>query len=176
MEQDLDRPSTIARAGDGWDRVAGGLLVLSAAVLGLGLFLPVLRVDRFLFLTDRVSIAEGIHALLSEGEILIGAVVLLFSAVFPMLKLGLAFRLWGWADVRAAAFDRQARRLEWLGKWSMVDVLVVALLVFSVKATGLADATTEAGLYFFCAAVLGTAVAVGRVKAAARKLRRDLER
>jgi paraquat-inducible protein A len=171
MQNDRHHPATIVRAGNAWDRAAGGLLLASATALALGLFLPVVRIDRFFFLTDRVSILQGIGALLHEGEIVVGVVVLLFSAVFPLLKLVLAFWLWGWTDVRAARFEHLARRLEWLGKWSMVDVLVVALLVFSVKATGLANATTQAGLYFFCAAVLGTALAIGRIKSAARRLR-----
>ncbi len=171
MQAERARRATIARSGNRWDRAAGVLLVGSAVALALGLLLPVVRVDRFFFLTDRVSIVQGIGALISEGEILIGAVVLLFSAVFPMVKLALALVLWGWTDVRAHRFERLARRLEWLGKWSMVDVLVVALLVFSVKATGLANATSQAGLYFFCGAVLGTALAIGRIKNAARRLR-----
>lgn len=166
-----ESPVSISRHGDFLDKAVGFILALSLVSLGLGLTLPVVRVDRFFVFTDRFSILGGIRILFGEGEIVVGLVVFLFSILFPLAKLIFAFLLWRWTSVHSPLFDRRAGRLEWLGKWSMVDVLVVALLVFSATASGVASANTEPGLYFFCAAVLGTAVAVARIKASARRLR-----
>ena len=46
--------------------------------------------------------------------------------------------------------------LSWLGRWSMLDVMVLALVVFYTKQTGVADATELPGIYFFSVAVLLT--------------------
>src|SRR5262249_8943291 len=49
---------------------------------------------------------------------------------------------------------RQLRALEWLGKWSMHDVLVLSLSIFFIKSQGVYDAKSLTGVYFFTAAVL----------------------
>ena len=56
---------------------------------------------------------------------------------------------------------RWFRRIGWLGKWSMLDVLILALLVFYAKATQFADAVTLPGVYFFAASVFLTMFAYG---------------
>lgn len=161
---------SIAEAGTRAERLLGWLLLGSAAMLSMGLFLPVMRVDRFLILTDRISVLGGALSLLKEGEYLLGSVVLLFSAVFPFFKLQQAWSLWRATDVHDARFERMVRRLDWLSRWSMVDVLVIALIVFSVKATGFADASSESGLYFFVGAFAGTALSLAWIKRAADRL------
>lgn len=164
---------SIAAAGTRAERLVGWLLLASAALLVAGLVLPVVRVDRFLILTDRISVLGGAMTLLGEGEYLLGAVVLLFSAAFPVFKLQQAWALWRATDVHDPRFHALVRRLDWLSRWSMVDVLVIALIVFSVKATGFADASSEAGLYFFVAAFAGTALALSRIKRAAHRLQQQ---
>lgn len=163
---------SIARAGRRAERLLGWLLLASAAMLALGLMLPVVRVDRFLVLTDRISVLGGALSLLREGEYLLGATVLLFSAVFPFFKLQQAWSLWRATDVHAPRFERKVRLLDWLSRWSMVDVLVIALIVFSVKATGFADASSESGLYFFVGAFGGTALSLAWIKRAADRLQK----
>ena len=54
--------------------------------------------------------------------------------------------------------------MEWLGKWSMLDVLVLALMIFYIKSNGIADASSQPGIYFFFGAVLLTMLAHGWVK------------
>jgi hypothetical protein len=51
-----------------------------------------------------------------------------------------------------------------LGKWSMLDVLVLALLIFYAKATNLADATSMPGIYLFAAAVILTMIATAIIE------------
>ena len=54
--------------------------------------------------------------------------------------------------------------MSWLGKWSMLDVLVLALLIFYAKSTGIADAVSMPGIYMFAAAVVLTMLAYGIVE------------
>lgn len=53
-----------------------------------------------------------------------------------------------------AAHERFLYVLETWGKWSMLDVFVVALLFVSVKLGSLANVTVHEGLYWFGGAVI----------------------
>ena len=44
--------------------------------------------------------------------------------------------------------------MEWLGKWSMHDVLVLSLMIFFIKSQGVYDASSLNGVYFFTAAIM----------------------
>jgi paraquat-inducible protein A len=46
-----------------------------------------------------------------------------------------------------------------LGKWSMLDVLLLALVIFYVKTSALTDAVSMSGIYMFAASVVLTMVA-----------------
>ncbi len=162
---------SISDEGNRWEKAVGPLLIFSLIALALGLILPVIRVDKFFIFTDRVSIWDGIILLFSGGEYFIAIVVSVFSVILPLIKLEQAYRLWRRIDVHSDRFDQRIRWLGWLSKWSMVDVFVIALIVFSVKASAIANATTEPGLYFFFASSLGTSIGIGRIKAAADRIR-----
>lgn len=59
----------------------------------------------------------------------------------------------------AATSPRMAAVVDGLGKWSMMDVLVVALLVLTAKSSGLANAASAPGVYCFAGAVLLSMIA-----------------
>ncbi len=86
----------------------------------------------------------------------LAAVVALFSLVFPLLKLFTLFE---------AAFG-SGRFPAWAGvlsKWSMMDVLVVAILVFGAKTSGLATAASQPGIWFYGFSAAGAALAAAIV-------------
>lgn len=163
--------NSIADRGRWWNGLIGPLLFASFLALIAGLILPVLRVKKLFMFTDHISIAHGILTLWKADEFLLAAVVILFSVVFPFLKQYEAYRLWRRISIYDDRFDARLRRLDWLSKWSMVDVLVIALVVFSVKATGHSDARTEPGLYFFTGAIAGTVFALAWIRIAVSRLR-----
>ncbi len=131
----------------------GVLLLAIAVLLAFGLTLPVIRVDRFVFFSREASLVGIVWSLFDGREFLLGGIVGLFSVVFPVAKLGLLLFLWR-ADGAGSLSGTLLRHLEVLGRWSMLDVLVVALVVFAIKSTGLAAAASEPGLYCFTAAGL----------------------
>ena len=60
-------------------------------------------------------------------------------------------------DARIGHFSQRLLRVvALLGKWSMLDVFIVAVLVASVKLGILAHASVLSALYFFAASVLLT--------------------
>lgn len=143
-------------------------LVLFAATLslGLGLVLPLIRIDRLLFFTDEPSLIAIVSGLWMEEEALLALIVALFSIVFPCLKLGLLHvAAYGGHD----AHNSVPSWLRALSNWSMLDVVLVALVIFAAKTSGLATALTQSGLWFFAASAVMTAAASELLKQSARE-------
>ncbi len=141
------------------------VLTLGAAVcLVLGLTLPVMKLTRLYFWTDTPSILSILSALWESGETFLAGVIFVFSIVFPALKL-LYIAMAGTLNTfDPARRSHWLKRVEWLGKWSMLDVLVLALLVFYAKAIGFADAVSLPGVYFFAASVVLTMIAYSLIE------------
>lgn len=150
-----------------------GLLLAALGLLVPGVFLPLVTVEKLLFFTDQVSLYDGIMGLYENQEYFLASVLLAFSMVFPLAKIliGLAAAL---RPGKATPPAKLLGLLAWLGKWSMLDVFIVGLLVVSIKSNYLADAGTEPGLYFFTASIVLSLAAThrllkqGRTKPASR--------
>ncbi|MBL8566830.1 MAG: paraquat-inducible protein A [Hyphomicrobiaceae bacterium] len=141
-------------------RLGGRRFLLSLAILGaavclaLGVSLPIIKLTKYVFWTTEHSLLSTVNALIHDGQHFLGGTVLLFSIVFPVLKLLYLLLV---STLPASEISRQSRRLkalEWLGKWSMHDVLVLALTIFFIKSQGVYDAASLMGVYFFTAAVM----------------------
>ncbi len=131
------------------------LTILTASVcLALGITLPIIKLTKFGIWTTEHSLISTVSVLISEGQKFLGIVVLVFSIILPVTKLLYLLLV---STLPPAEIARQATRLralEWLGKWSMHDVLVLALTIFFVKSQGVYDAASLNGVYFFTAAVI----------------------
>lgn len=149
------------------DRSILPLLLSAAAALALGVGLPVVEVQNLAIFATRFSIAEAAWQLLVDEQYLLGVVVIVFSVVFPLGKIVVAFVVF----LRAGRGEREGRaavgwirRLEFFGRWSCADVMLVAIAIVVTKSTGIASARMEIGLWFFAASILLTAIAVHRLK------------
>ncbi|MBN8913851.1 MAG: paraquat-inducible protein A [Rhizobiales bacterium] len=141
-------------------RLGGRRFLLSLAIIGaavclaLGISLPIIRLTKYVFWTTEHSLLSTVEVLIRDGQTFLGGTVLIFSIVLPILKLLYLLLL---STLPAAELTRQHGRLkalEWLGKWSMHDVLVLALTIFFIKAQGVYDAASLSGVYYFTAAVV----------------------
>lgn len=134
-------------------------VVLLLAALGLlfeGLTLPILTLKKFWIFDNTISIWSAIVSLYGSSEYFLASVLLVFSVLFPIGKnfFLIAVFLKG---ARLGKFSRRiVRGASVLGKWSMLDVFIVAILVASVKLGILAHATVLSALYFFAASVIIT--------------------
>ena len=145
------------------------LMTLAAAVtLVLGITLPTIKLTKLYVWTDEHSIISAIWALFRDGELFLAVLIFLFSIVFPVLKLFYLIVVTTLATRRPLVRDRVFERLEWLGKWSMMDVLVLALIIFYVNASAVANADALPGIYFFTTSVFITMFAYALVKASLR--------
>ncbi|MCG8357020.1 MAG: paraquat-inducible protein A [Kiloniellales bacterium] len=154
---------SLAARARGLDRLLGPLILASGLLLLLGWTLPIMTIDRFLFLSERLSILEACLELWAEGHYFLFAIIFVFTVVFPILKLTLALRLWYRRHADSAALGRHLGWMETLGRWSMLDVFVVALIVVAVQVSLISDVAIHAGIYVFTAAIVLSMLAVQRI-------------
>ena len=136
--------------------VVNSLLLGALLLLLYGLDAPILTLEKFYFFSTTTSLLSALRQLAAEAEWGLFVLIGLFSVVFPIVKVLLLLLVWNFDPSHG---ERHRRHLHWLsvyGKWSMLDVFVVALLVVSVKLGSLAQAKVEIGIYAFAASVVLT--------------------
>jgi paraquat-inducible protein A len=141
--------------GLGGRRFLLSLAIIGASIsLALGVSLPSIKLTKFYFFSTEYSLITTVYTLIQRNQIFLGSLVFIFSILLPVFKILYLVML---TTMTAEALERQyfrLRALEWLGKWSMHDVLVLALMIFFVKSQGIYDATSLSGVYFFTLAVV----------------------
>ncbi len=162
-------PRSLAATARGADRWLGLFFVAVGGLLVAGWTLPIMTVSKLVFFAEQISILEGAAKLWDSENYVLGAVVIVFSVIFPALKMLVALVLWYGADARGPDLARLLVWLETFGRWSMLDVFVVALTVVAVQISLISDVTTHAGLYVFIAAVVLSMAGVRRLVVLARR-------
>jgi paraquat-inducible protein A len=152
------------------DRLIPPILLLATAALALGVSLPVVEVSNLAIFANRFSIAEAAWRLLMDEQFLLGTVIVVFSVIFPFGKIVAAAVLWLRLRTGGEISRRWIAALEFFGRWSCADVLLVAIAIVVTKSTGVADARMEIGIWFFAGSILLTAVGVHRLKGQLRKV------
>ena len=132
-------------------RVILGITVLFLCV---GLVAPIITLTKFMLFENTFPVLSGTIELLKEGQIFLFVVIVGFSIVLPLLKIGVLNKLLSVKDNKAANVDKYLHWMHWYGKWSMLDVFVVAVLVVAMKLGVVASVEMRFGLYLFSAAVI----------------------
>jgi paraquat-inducible protein A len=94
--------------------------------------MPILEVERLGHRTMS-SVLGGTIDLLRLGSWFVGGVVFLFSIVFPLMKIVLLIELSLLRLLHKRLRALTYRVMEHAGKWSMMDVMLLAFLVMLVK-------------------------------------------
>lgn len=147
----MRKPDSLSRT---WALIAAAcVLYIPANVL------PIMTVVR-LGHGDPHTILGGVRELIHGGQWPLAALVFFASVLVPMLKLfGLSYlaysvqRGWRW---RAADRTRLFRIVEGVGRWSMIDIFMISILVALVKLGAVATIEPGAGATFFAAVVVIT--------------------
>ncbi len=145
-------------------RLATGMLSVAALIaLVNGLVTPILMVTvhkNVEYLGDVVlsfeskGILGSVEKLYAGGNLPVAGIILLFSVLLPAFKT-LSLLFVSLYETRPFA-AKMVRFFKHLGKWSMLDVFVVALLLvfLSSRGTDVSRAEAEIGIYFFLAYVI----------------------
>ncbi|MEP5764658.1 MAG: paraquat-inducible protein A [Halieaceae bacterium] len=149
-------------------RKAGSLqrtvaLLITACILYIPAnTLPIMLTDQ-LGKTEPSTIMGGVILLIKLGSVPVALVIFIFSVLVPSGKLMAMFYLVWSVHSGSNASPRQRslmyRMTEFIGKWSMVDVFVVAILVALVHLGGLLVIRPGIAALAFAGVVIVTMVA-----------------
>ena len=148
------KPESLART---WALLLAAMILYVPANL-----LPVMQ-TRSLLGVQEDTIISGIIFFWVSGEYVLAAIIFIASFLVPLFKLlTLVVLLWlvqrrsGWALVERTRFYRI---VELIGRWSMLDVFVVALLAGLVQIEGFAQIKAGFGITAFGLVVVLTMLA-----------------
>lgn len=144
------RPDSVRRT---WALLAAAAILYVPANL-----LPVMYTES-LFGTDADTILSGVASFWSGGSKALASIIFIASIVVPILKLGalalLALTAQRRSRWRPLQRTRLYRMVEFVGRWSMLDIFVITLTVALVRFQSLAVMTAGPGaLAFGCVVVL----------------------
>lgn len=136
------------------------LLVLAVVLFLLGIYQPMMTITTMVFFNNSFSILSGVGHLFEEGKYFLAVIIALFSIALPIVKMALLFVLLNAQGLGEKNHQAQPQLQRWLdmmhdyGRWAMLDVMVVAVLIVTVKLGAIASVKVHVGLYIFGAAVL----------------------
>ena len=138
-------------------------LLITASVLYVPAnMLPIMYTDQF-ERTIPSTIMGGVVLLIKLGSIPIAAVIFIASVMVPITKMMVMYYLC-WSVKRADLGTERQRTVlyrvtELVGKWSMIDVFVVAILVALIQLSGLIVFRPGAAAIAFAGVVIITMIA-----------------
>ncbi len=148
------KPNSISRT---WAFVIAALVLFFPANI-----LPIMEVD-FLGTVERSTILDGILYFFEHGSYGIGLIILTASILVPLFKmiglililLSLHYRWQNWLRHKTVMF----RFICFIGRWSMLDIFVIALLCVLVRFGSLSSITAAPAVTYFAGVVVLTMLA-----------------
>ncbi|MDP6600840.1 MAG: paraquat-inducible protein A [Phycisphaerales bacterium] len=170
--QDTSRKSFFLRYG-AEGMVIPILLVISLTCNILGLVLPFMEIDEFLKGKVIYSLPHSVNLMWTNGLYFIAALIAVFSIIFPLVKIGCLIAAW-FFPWTAAGRVKLLTIIEFLGKWSYMDIFVVILLLVLTDRQTFISSTLHSGIYFFIAAItISMLVSQGMLALAEHRLRAE---
>lgn len=129
------------------------ITTVAMALLLYSYFLPFMEVEKLIFFKSKYSLLYSLKIMWIERFYFLAVLIFIFSMVFPLAKLTAIYMLW------FMPFSHKNREIviHWLGvlgKWSMLDVFVVAIIIVLVKSQSLVSARPCIGIYVFAIAIM----------------------
>lgn len=149
------------------------ILGFTMLFLVLGLVAPIITLKKFVLIENTFSVLSGTLLLLTEGQLFLFILIAGFSVLLPFLKIGVLARLLYSNNGDSKKLDKYLHWMHLYGKWSMLDVFIVAVLVVSVKLGAIASVEMRYGLYAFAVAILLTMYVTARVVSLADSILSD---
>jgi paraquat-inducible protein A len=148
------KPDSIART---WAlMLTAGLFFIPANIL------PIMRVD-YLGSPDASTIVDGILHFFRDGSYAVGLIILSASILVPLFKIsGLLIILLTIRLKRGIFLQQQAkmfRFIEFIGRWSMLDIFVIAILSVLVRFGFFSSIQAAPAATYFCMVVITTMLA-----------------
>ena len=135
-----------------------GMIMISIIALITGWFSPILEITAYqdipllgntIFQYESKSIITALYKIFDKQQYAIAIIILLFTIITPIIKTTILLTISFKEKLHLSG--RSLKILSSIGKWSMLDVFVVAIIVtyFSMKSSGQTDANLQIGVYYF---------------------------
>jgi len=138
-------------------------LLIAAMILYVPANLLPITLTTALGSTEGDTIMQGVIYFLFSGDWPIALVILTASILVPLLKMAaltyLLLSVQRHSSHRLLDRTKIFRMVEFVGRWSMIDVFVVTIMVALVQLGAVATIQAGSGAIFFCAVVIITMLA-----------------
>jgi paraquat-inducible protein A len=133
------------------------LMLASAMVFFVaGIFLPFTSVTKLWLFQNQISVYHGLIILWRAGELFLFLILFVFTICLPFIKITAMLVLWLYPRLGTPHARKAFRFVSNMGKWSMLDVFVVAILVLTIKSSSVADIKVGDGFFLFFVSVMLT--------------------
>lgn len=137
--------------------------LIAAAILYIPANLLPVMYTHSLFGLEDDTIISGVLYFWDSGSPGLAAIIFIASIVVPLMKLAV-LALLAWTAQHRSSWRPQQRTIlyrlvEFVGRWSMLDIFVITLTVALVRFQSLATITAGPGALAFCAVVVLTMIA-----------------
>lgn len=143
---------TAAKSATGMTRLIGPLSLLNIGLFAYVLFQPLLTTRISFFLRNDISLWQAAADLFRIDKALF-VIVVLMGIVAPFFKMIVMTSVWYFVD-RAHAM-RMLRWLVLLGRLSMLDVMLLAILIVAFKGIGVGSVEIKPAFYLYAILVVG---------------------
>jgi paraquat-inducible protein A len=125
-----------------------------------GILLPFVSIHNEIAGHKTYSMLGGILELFQRGNLMLGSILMVFSIVFPFAKLlTILIATSRLVPISAKTRNRLHVAAAVTGRYSMLDLLVIAVMIIVLKFDGLVDVRAEPGTVMFSVAVFLSIVA-----------------
>lgn len=132
------------------------LLLVAIMSFTVGIYAPFMTTKKYFIFTNKISLLDALGSLWAQGYWVLFSVIVLFSLLFPISKMLLLIVVINRTPAEQSVMKQVLFWIEQHGKWSMLDVFVVAITIVIVKINAMASVTVNYGLYAFGLSILLT--------------------
>ena len=159
QDKDPEQANSPILRGEVLDIICEWMLYVSAALIVTGLLTPSVFRPKLIG-GETYTVFGALESLAASGLWLLATLVFVFSVIFPLAKTLIAAVIF---RIGNKASRRSTHLMAFLGKWSMLDVFLVALLVALTQLSEFRALEPRLGLYLFAAGVILNNIATARL-------------
>ena len=132
------------------------MLLTALSCFFAGIFLPFTSVTKVWLFENQISVYHSLVVFWRARDTLLFVILFMFTICFPLVKMNTLLALWLYPKLTANQTKGFYRVVSHLGKWSMLDVFVVAVLALTLGSASLASIKVGSGFFLFFVSVMLT--------------------
>ena len=130
------------------------LIFVSFILFTLGALSPLMTVKKWFILENTFSLLSGLMQFFHAGQYILFVIVTAFTLLIPLTKMILITVVTNTSSWTEIGRYKIIHWISLIGKWSMIDVFIVAIMVVVGKFRGVAEVEIHYGLYAFALSII----------------------